>query len=396
MDKTLRQPQMANRIATFLLLALVPTVITLAETIADFYFFVTPDQDTIFCKIQSEESHTVSICRDFTVVKTWGIVSSYSTTRATQRAKGNLTLPATVNLKHVDINDKVTDKGRYTIVAIESDGLSDCMELNSITLPLSITRIEGGSFKNCTSLETINLPSDLQKIELSFADGCTALSAVNVPSSSSSKFFSVGGALCEKGALVFCPKNKKGSLVLPSTVKEIGEFACLNCGGLTSVTIPGSVKTIGKEAFKGCGTLQSVTLTNGIETISTSAFEECRLLKSATIPGSVKTIGNKAFKKCSGLTSLTLSEGIENIYSEAFAFCSSLTSVVIPNSLTFLQGSSFMGCTSLENIRIGTGLKNLYSYTFYGCENLTTVNCPPTLDSDNDAFLGCDKLSLKR
>lgn len=47
-------------------------------------------------------------------------------------------------------------------------------------------------------------------------------------------------------------------LVLPSNIKEIGNFAFYNRSGLTSVTIPDSVTSIGFSAFESCSRLTRI------------------------------------------------------------------------------------------------------------------------------------------
>ncbi len=48
------------------------------------------------------------------------------------------------------------------------------------------------------------------------------------------------------------------SIIIPNTVKTIGQRAFYNCGGLASVTIPKSVTSICQGAFNNCSGLQSV------------------------------------------------------------------------------------------------------------------------------------------
>lgn len=45
---------------------------------------------------------------------------------------------------------------------------------------------------------------------------------------------------------------------IPSSVERIGNFAFMDCMGLTSITIPNSVTSIGRSAFLSCKNLHSV------------------------------------------------------------------------------------------------------------------------------------------
>ena len=56
----------------------------------------------------------------------------------------------------------------------------------------------------------------------------------------------------------FCERTKLNAIVIPKTIKEIGEQAFYGCSGLTSVTIPNSVTSIGGGNFYSCDNLKTV------------------------------------------------------------------------------------------------------------------------------------------
>ena len=59
---------------------------------------------------------------------------------------------------------------------------------------------------------------------------------------------------------------------IPGSVTVIGDFAFMDCKGLTDITIPDSVKTIGQGAFFGCDSLPAATRSK-IEAINPKAYE---------------------------------------------------------------------------------------------------------------------------
>ena len=150
-------------------------------------------------------------------------------------------------------------------------------------------------------------------------------------------------------------------LIIPNSVRSIGDYAFVNCSGLTSVTVPNSVTEIGEGVFYGCSGLTSLT-----------------------IPNSVTSIGGSAFAYCSGLTSLTIPNSVTSIGGSAFAYCSGLTSVTIPNSVTSIGGSAFAHCSGLTSITIGSGLSSIISYggLFSSCDRLTAI----VVDSENKKY----------
>ena len=174
---------------------------------------------------------------------------------------------------------------------------------------------------------------------------------------------------------VYTSAGKIKSIVIPGTVKTIGEYAFYCCStlqsvvlgngietinrhafqanGLKTVNIPGSVKTIGEYAFDECKSLASLTLNNGIETINRHAFHT-NGLKTVNIPGSVKTIGEYAFYNCRSLTALTLNEGLESIEYDVFGHAG-ITEVTLPRSVKTYNLNSFNHCSNLASIQVVSG-----------------------------------------
>ena len=137
----------------------------------------------------------------------------------------------------------------------------------------------------------------------------------------SSADFAVRGGVLEKynGAAM--------EVVIPNSVKIIGDQAFYNCKGITSVVIPDSVKEIGRYAFNNCAELESVTMANSVQKIGYCAFRDCRSLTALTIPDSVREIDNDAFAGCSALTAIVIPASVQQIGIEAFYNCKSLRTV---------------------------------------------------------------------
>ena len=88
------------------------------------------------------------------------------------------------------------------------------------------------------------------------------------------------------------------SVVIPNTVKSIGDYVFEGCTDLTSVIIPTSVTSIGARAFSGCVKLENIELPNTITSIEDYTFFGCTDLNSIEIPNMVTSIGNYAFLNC--------------------------------------------------------------------------------------------------
>ena len=94
-------------------------------------------------------------------------------------------------------------------------------------------------------------------------------------------------------------------LILPNSVRSIGDYAFYGCSGMTELILPNSVRSIGDYAFYGCSGLTELTLPNGVRSIGDSAFSGCSGVTELTLPNGVTSIGDSAFKNCSGLSKIT-------------------------------------------------------------------------------------------
>jgi len=117
------------------------------------------------------------------------------------------------------------------------------------------------------------------------------------------------------------------SIVLPSSINEIGNGAFMQCVGLTTITIPSSVKNLGIGTFSRCENLTSITIPNYIDSIGDDFLSICKNLSSFYIPPSVTYIGHGAFYNCSSLITISIPSSVTSINSEAFFNCTGLTSI---------------------------------------------------------------------
>lgn len=100
-------------------------------------------------------------------------------------------------------------------------------------------------------------------------------------------------------------------VVLPNTIKRIGESAFRKCSNLVDIAFPPSLKTIGEEAFARTG-LQSIQLPEGLEQVEDLAFRKCADLEVVTLPDSLQFVGDEVFEDCTELKTVNLSS-VDNI-----------------------------------------------------------------------------------
>ena len=166
-----------------------------------------------------------------------------------------------------------------------------------------------------------------------------------------------------------------GTLTLSNKLETIGRYAFNNCSGFTgSLILPNSLTTIGRTAFFGCKGFQDLTLSKALSVIPEMAFCACTSLTGdLVIPNSVTEIGNNAFDSCTGFNgTLTLSNKLETIGSAAFFKCSGFKgSLILPNSLTTIGKMAFQECKGFTDLTLSNALSVIPTQVFNGCKSLS-------------------------
>ena len=132
-----------------------------------------------------------------------------------------------------------------------------------------------------------------------------------------------------KASVSYLNNNKKDVAAIPLIGTPLPDGL-----GITSVVIPSTVKSIGDRAFVN-NQLTEVVIPSSVTSIGDSAFFNNQLV-SLTISGSV---GGSAFGN-NKLTTLTLLDGVVSIDLGAFSG-NQLTEVVIPSSVTSIGRGAF-------------------------------------------------------
>ena len=180
----------------------------------------------------------------------------------------------------------------------------------SFTIPESITQIEYNAFQECMNLQVIELPSTVTYVDNYAFGGSTTLAAINVNVSagefSAGGFYSDNGILYkkdgEKSILYRYPQAKAGD-AFAVTVDSIYSAAFAECQYLKSVYISGGVG-MDEVVFQSNEVIEHVTFPSDLIEIPGYTFQGCSSLKSIAIPATVKKIGSTAFQSCYNLETI--------------------------------------------------------------------------------------------
>ena len=185
---------------------------------------------------------------------------------------------------------------------------------------------------------------------------------------------------------VFSNKRSLTNVILPETLKEIGDGAF--CGTpLESVVIPNSVTALGYKSFAECRLLKSVTLSENLKVIPRYCFISCAIEK-LEFPSSVVEIDAAAFEANRNLREVVFSENLRYIGGSAFYYCTELKSLDIPGSVVTIVGQAFGECHSLESLTLNEGLE-VIGWLAFAANNLKEVVLPSTVTQCEISFDRC-------
>ena len=317
------------------------------------------------------------------------------------------------NLQTITIPDSVTSIGNSAFygcsgltsitipISVTSIGIETfryCSRLTTITIPEGVTSIGYGAFRDCSNLQTITIPASVTNIDGEAFEGCSGLLSVTADPKWAARFYStrafsftVADGVTSIGDLAFSGCSRLTSISIPDSVTSIGALAFDGCSGLTSVTIPNSVTSIGDGAFTGCSRLTSVTADPKWGRCFASAANF-----AFTIPDGVTYIENGAFYHCFGLTSVTIPNSVVEIGEDAFSDCTQVENVMIPGrfKLSSVFPLEYAYPPVLTNVVISPGSTFIAQEAFYrGCSSVLSVAIPDGVTSIGSfAFVGCTGL----
>jgi len=176
-------------------------------------------------------------------------------------------------------------------------------------------------------------------------------------------------------AYVFQDCTQLISVVLNEGIWKIGDFAFAGCVSLNSIILPSTVTEIGKMTFMDCYSLQQVVLNEGLIKIGNSAFSECTSISSIALPSTVTEIGSQSFCNCRDLRNVAFNEGLETIGNLSFLNCE-LKRITLPSTLKQIGSSAFSMCRDLRNVAIHNEGIQIGDNAFFKCEPSTNINFP--------------------
>ncbi|MGI6238656.1 MAG: leucine-rich repeat domain-containing protein [Christensenellales bacterium] len=137
-------------------------------------------------------------------------------------------------------------------------------------------------------------------------------------------------------------------VILPETLREIGDSAFLQSSALERVVCYGPIDRLGNRAFENCTALTSVSFVNGIREIDLYAFHLAEALTEVRLGEKIEAIGEAAFRGTGLVGALTLTA--PTVGQAAFWDCKAVTTIRVTESVSSIGMGAFIGMDALERI----------------------------------------------
>lgn len=232
--------------------------------------------------------------------------------------------------------------GKDPVTCIDFSVFYDCKNIESISVPASITQIRDLSSQSAKApLITVSE----ENVRYRVVDDCLLDKNILVMAYPGRE---IPACVTEIGwrAFMYCQEQER--IVLPDSIRKVGDAAFMMCRKLKEVRLPDKLTKLGRNIFSGCASLEGVAIQDAVKSIDEGAFGYCERLNTIVLSNNVTKIGKQAFYHCSGLKKVTIPQSVTAIGAEAFYCCIGLTDILIPESVQKIGKKAFTGCTKLR------------------------------------------------
>lgn len=258
-----------------------------------------------------------------------------------------------------------------------------------LVLPESINGnpyiIRANAFYDRSGLNSIKIPDSVKGIQ---RDAFFDSSLIDMDS--------IGAQYVDKW-IIHCPPMNKEYTIREDTV-GIADWA-FRGSDIEELIIPDSVKIVGNQAFENCSSLISVNIGSGVQRVGTWAFRNCRNLTYISGASGVRSFGHQCFDECVNLSAVFIYD-LENwctisfdnggtanplYYADEFHVNDILVrDLVIPQTVTYISKEAFAGANRINTVYIGENVTEIGQMAFSGCDNIKHMTIPFVGKNVND------------
>ena len=178
-------------------------------------------------------------------------------------------------------------------------------------------------------------------------------------------------------------------LVIPSSVKAIGQWCIRYSPSLKCVYLPDGIERVEKHGCSRLEVCEALRLGDGFTRVEDFAFMQNAKVKSLCLSGNIDFVGIKPFSYNSELSDVTI-KGVDSI-DVWFTECNNLRRVQLSEGLVTIKPSAFVSKRNLSAINIPSTVESIGQSAFYECPNLKIVYLDsPTYTANVKNYAGAE------
>lgn len=290
------------------------------------------------------------------------------------------------------------------------DGCFNNASVTSVSVPKTLKKIGNRCFQNSrikymvlpnglqeigeknfpSTLEALTIPPLVDEFNVNNVEACSKLTVINV-SPDNKTYASYDGILYnhDMTKILRCPIGKEGQVFIAGSVREIGEHCFDGCKKIAKLIIPNSVKVIGDYAFSGLE-IDSLTIPNSVSTMGKGCFSEAIIKTELKLPARLECLPDETFLKAK-YPSFNFLKSLKYVGSHSMDETrteTSLPEIVLLPAIRVIGPYAFGNAT--KEYHLPSSLENICQGAFAETEDGLTIRyfSIAPIRIDNNAFEG--------
>lgn len=332
------------------------------------------------------------------------------------------------------------------IKIIPSSCFCNCVSLQSVEFGKNLVEINNGAFYDCDLLSDVQFPLSLQIINNCAFNGCIGLESITIPQnvkhigdaafySTSIKSVVWNATIVEDfqridydeykrkvvlDAWQIFDNNSIESISFGDTVEHIPAYL-MHTQSINELILPNSVKSIGDQAFSFCGKLRKIKFSPNLSHIGIDAFyaihfdikqqfmeelntySETKALAILLDGVPEKYLCNVYIDDLSTWCKVKLDSKYSNPllalskYGRIYINGKNTENLIIEEGIDILPDYCFAGWATIRKVKLPSTIKRIGVYSFYKCKELKTIEFKGDVaEVELSAFNYCENLHFDK
>ena len=160
-----------------------------------------------------------------------------------------------------------------TISCIQNFAFYNCSSLEQVVIPKSVNESGNECFKKCTGLKEAAFEAENLELACGCFSCCSSLKKISFPKKCKT---------IPSGCFEYCSSLEINGLSIPEGITTIGADAFRNCA-FKSVDFPESLEIIEDHAFYECEEIKSLILPDSVKKVGNGCFLSCNNLAEVSV-----------------------------------------------------------------------------------------------------------------